>query len=120
MSASIVIVEIDHQISQLARAAGLAISLTLPPSDLTAVERQVRAPDVLVIDVRGQGSLPTAIGAIKRRFPSLGVVLVASEMNPTLMLEAMRAGVSEFVTEPLSGDDLRVAIERVVGQQALP
>lgn len=119
MSATIVIVEVERQISQLARAAGLTVASTLPPSDLSAVERQVRPPDVLVIDVRGQASLPAAVGSIKRRFPAVGVVLVASEMNPALMLEAMRAGVSEFVTEPLSGDDLRAGIERVAGQQAV-
>ena len=35
------------------------------------------------------------------------------------MLEAMRAGVSEFVTEPLRGD-IRAGIERVVGQRRRP
>lgn len=120
MSANIVIVELDSQISKLARAAGLIVGQTLPPSDLSAVERQVRPPDVLVIDVRGQTSLPGAISSLRRRFPTMGVVIVASELNPALMLEAMRAGVSEFVTEPLSGDDLRAGIERVAGQQSLP
>jgi pilus assembly protein CpaE len=119
VSVSIVIVELDRQISQLARAAGLSVTTTLPPSDMNAVERQVRAPDVLVIDVRGQTALPPAIGSLRRRFPTMGVVLVASQLDPSLMLEAMRAGVSEFVTEPLSGDDLRNAVERVAGQQAL-
>jgi pilus assembly protein CpaE len=120
VSATIVIVEVDRQISQLVRAAGLNVSSTLPPSDLSAVERQVRPPDVLVVDVRDQGALPTALGSLKRRFPTMGVVLVASKLDPALMLEAMRAGVSEFVTEPLSSDDLRAGIERVAGQQVLP
>ncbi len=120
MSVSIVVVELDRQISQLARAAGLTVASTLPPSDLSTVERQVRPPDVLVIDVRGQSALPSAIGSLRRRFPTMGVVIVATDLNPALMLEAMRAGVSEFVTEPLSGDDLRAGIERVAGQQSLP
>ena len=29
--------------------------------------------------------------------PRVGVIVVASSMDPTLMLEAMRAGVTEFV-----------------------
>jgi pilus assembly protein CpaE len=119
VSASIVIVEVERQITQLVRAAGLSVSTTLAPSDLGAVERQVRPPDVLVIDVRGQSSLPSAIGPIKRHFPTTGVVLVASQLDPALMLEAMRAGVSEFVTEPLTAEDLRAGIERVTGQAAL-
>jgi pilus assembly protein CpaE len=119
VSANIVVAELDRQISQLVRAAGLTVVSTLVPSDLSTVDRLVRAADVLVIDVRGQSVLPSPIAALRRRFPTMGVVIVASELNPALMLEAMRAGVSEFVTEPLSADDLRTAIDRVAGQQAL-
>jgi pilus assembly protein CpaE len=36
------------------------------------------------------------------------------------MLEAMRAGVNEFVTEPLTAKDLRSALDRMVAKQPLP
>ena len=50
----------------------------------------------------------------------MGVVIVASQMDPAMMLEAMRAGVSEFVTDPVTRPDLSAAVERVVGQHAAP
>jgi pilus assembly protein CpaE len=35
-----------------------------------------------------------------------------------MMLEAMRSGVSEFVTEPIAADDVKGAIERIIGAQS--
>jgi len=83
--------------------------------ELTALERSGHPPDLLVLDLRDQEGLPPALGQLRRRFGRMGVVIVASQLDPALMLEAMRAGVNEFVTEPLSAPDLRAAIERVVG-----
>jgi pilus assembly protein CpaE len=50
----------------------------------------------------------------------MGVVIVASQLDPAMMLEAMRAGVSEFVTDPVTGPDLKSAVDRVAGQHAAP
>ena len=58
-------------------------------------------PDVLVLDVRGQTQLPSALAVLKRQHPATSVILVASQLDPALMLEAMRAGVNECVAEPL-------------------
>jgi pilus assembly protein CpaE len=51
---------------------------------------------------------------LKRQHPAMGVVIVAAHLNPTLMLEAMRAGVTEWVSEPLNQVELKAAIDRVV------
>ena len=45
--------------------------------------------------------------------PTTGVVIVAARMDPVLMLEAMRAGVNEWVADPLTAAELNAAIERV-------
>jgi pilus assembly protein CpaE len=84
--------------------------------DLALADRQ-GAPELLLIDLRGETGLPAAVATLKRRNPLMGVVIVASKLDPALMLEAMRAGVSEFVTEPVTGADIKAAIDRVVGQQ---
>lgn len=75
-------------------------------------------PDVVLVDLRGQSHVPTALALLKRRHSSTGVVIVASTLDPALMLEAMRAGVSECVTEPVAQDDLAAAFTRVVGKLA--
>jgi pilus assembly protein CpaE len=64
--------------------------------------------------------VPPALASLRRRHPRIGIVIVADSLDPTLMLEAMRAGVNEFVTEPLTEDGLRAAIERVIGHQITP
>ena len=61
-----------------------------------------RQPDVVVVDVRGGQALPPAVAALKRQHPDdARSLLVASSLDPALMLEAMRAGVNECVAEPL-------------------
>lgn len=121
MSSNIAIVEAgDRQLTTAAREGGLSVSATLSFEQLTQLETSARPPDVLLLDLRGGARVPAALASIRRRHPRIGMVIVADSLDPTLMLEAMRAGVNEFVTEPVSGDDLRAAIERVVGHQLAP
>jgi len=121
VAVSITIVESnDRQLAAMARAAGLTVSGTITADDVASIERQSRIPDLLLIDVRGQDGLPIALAPLKRRLPGLGVVIIANALEPALMLEAMRAGVSELVPEPFTQHDLRAAVERVVGQQSGP
>ena len=47
--------------------------------------------------------MPTALAQLKRHHPTTGVLLVAAKLDPALMLEAMRAGVNEFVTDARDG-----------------
>jgi pilus assembly protein CpaE len=54
---------------------------------------------------------------LRRRHPRMGVIIVAAGLDPGLMLEAMRAGVSEFVSEPLKAEELRDAVDRILGDQ---
>ena len=71
-------------------------------------------PHAIILDLREQSALPAALAAIKRHHPSTGVVIVASRLDPTLMLDAMRAGVTEWIVEPLTQSDLEAAVRRVV------
>ena len=72
------------------------------------------SPDAVVIDLRDEPAIPPALAVLKRVHPSTGIVIVAARLDPALMLEAMRAGVTEWVSEPVSQVDLKAAIDRVV------
>src|SRR6188508_2805694 len=63
-----------------------------------------RQPDVIVIDHAPGGGLPPALGLIRRQHPGTGVMLVLPGLDAALMLEAMRAGISECVTRPLNAE----------------
>src|SRR5215467_12335816 len=74
--------------------------------------------DVVVVDVRGESGLPMVISAMKRQHPDVSVVLLATKLEPALLLDAMRAGVSEVVAEPIDGEELGRVIHRVAGNRA--
>lgn len=121
MVASIVVVEsADRELGTLARAAGMSAINVEPVTGLATIERNGTPPDVLIVDLRTERSMPGDLATFKRRHPRTGVVIVVPALDPALMLEAMRAGVNEVVPEPITGADLRSAVDRVVGQQAPP
>ena len=106
----------DRRLEELLRAANVTVR-TINAAELTQLaQSSSRLPDALVIDLRDVEGFPAAVADVKRRHPSLGVVIVASRQDPAVMLEAMRAGVSEWITD-LKHDELERAIERVANQQ---
>ncbi|NOT27191.1 MAG: AAA family ATPase [Acidobacteria bacterium] len=102
----------DHLVDML-RTLGLK-SGRIDTTELAAFTRASLAPHVLVVDARGRDHLPPGLSAFRRQHPSTGAVLVVSSLDPRLMLEAMRAGVGECVTEPLTPQALDAAVRRVL------
>jgi len=118
--ATITVVEgADRQLTPLVRSAGLTVVSTIRADALAVIERHVsQPPDVLIIDVRGETNLPPELGTVKRRYPKTNAVMIVSKLDPALMLEAMRAGVTELVSEPFTAADIKAAVDRVTGGQA--
>jgi DNA-binding NarL/FixJ family response regulator len=102
----------DRQLEDALRSCGMTAPV-LPGSELASLAHaSAKQPDVVVIDLRDQAHLPVALPLLKRQHPSTGVVIVASRLDPALLLEAMRSGVNEFVCEPVSVAELDAAIKR--------
>ena len=118
LSAVIKLVTSDAQLGQLVRDTGMRCSVVAREALSSLAQPGAAQPDVLIVDLRGQEGMPPAIGILKRHHPATGVLLVATALDPALMLEAMRAGVNECVAEPISVSDLQVAIKRLVGNLA--
>jgi pilus assembly protein CpaE len=114
LSSNIVLIgSTDRTLEESLRHCGMTAP-SAPGSELAALAQpSVRQPDVIVLDVRDQAHLPTSLPLLKRQHPTTGVILVASGMDPALLLEAMRAGVTEVVTST-TVDDLKAAISRVM------
>src|SRR5262249_18366389 len=73
-----------------------------------------KPPRVVVLDIRQRPELPPALALLKKEHPSTGVVIIAGKLDPAVMLEAMRAGVNEWVAEPVVAKDLLAAVERLI------
>lgn len=76
-------------------------------------------PDVLLIDIRGGRQVPAALAAVKRHHANLAVVVIGSSAEPSVLLEAMRAGASEFIAEPVDLAQLTETIVRLTGERQL-
>jgi pilus assembly protein CpaE len=120
LSKIISVISSDAQLLQLVRETGSPCSVVGRDALSTLAQPGGAQPDVVVIDIREPAGIPPAVAVLKRHHPATGVLLVAAKLDPALMLEAMRAGVNEFVTEPLTVADLQVALKRLVGSLASP
>jgi len=110
---------IDRQLEETLRADGATVSMQSMEALASLAHPQAAAPDAVIVDVRDDSTLPAALAQLKRYHPTLGVVIVARLLDPNLMLEAMRAGVTEWLTEPLKAEALRSTMERVVAQRVI-
>jgi len=107
----------DRQPEELLRAAGMHVT-NLSESGLGLLTiPSAKQPDAIVIDLRGGSAVPAALSTLTRHHPATGVVIIAATLEPKLLVDAMRAGVNEVVSEPFDQADLEKAVTRVTGHR---
>src|SRR5262249_48829748 len=80
--------------------------------------RDGAAPDVIVVDARGDAS--SAMSTIERMRASssaAGIFAVAVAADPDLILQSMRAGANEFFTWPPSEEPFHSAVRRIAARR---
>ena len=115
MSTVINLVSSDPQLVQLVREAGVPCVVVSRDALNDMASAGAKQPAVLIVDLREDSEIPSALAQLKRQHPTTGVLVVSANLDPTLMLEAMRAGVNEFVTAPVTVPELQGAIKRLMG-----
>ena len=103
----------DVRLEEALRAGGLKVG-RMDVESLNGHARATSPPATLVVDVRGQHHLPTGLAAFRKQHPGTGIILVASTLEPHLMLEAMRAGVTECLQDPVTPQSLDQAVRRLL------
>src|SRR5437879_13017521 len=81
--------------------------------------RDGAAPDVIVVDARGDAS--SAMSTIERMRATAagaGIFAVALAADPDLILQSMRAGANEFVTWPPPEQTMHNSIRRLAARRA--
>jgi pilus assembly protein CpaE len=110
----------NGELEELIRTTAHVSTLTWLSDLSTLLNPAAGQPDVLLVDVRRADGLPSSLSAFKRQHPATNVLLVGSTLDPTLMLEGIRAGVNEFIAEPLRQADFDAALSRLLGQRTPP
>jgi pilus assembly protein CpaE len=108
----VAIVSSDPRLEELLKPSGL--TTTRFARDSWSSGSLEAAPASLLLDVRGLPQLPAALTLFRRNYAATPVVLITSSLDGQMMLEAMRAGVSECVVEPLTSQALDAALRRVL------
>jgi pilus assembly protein CpaE len=108
----------DARLEEVVRASGRISTVTWQGDLGTLVDPKASQPEILLVDLRGGHRVPAELAALKRQHPSTNVVLLASALDPALMLEGMRAGVNEYIAEPLQQAEFDAAITRLLGQRS--
>jgi pilus assembly protein CpaE len=109
----------DRVLEDRLRAAGMRPTAVDAAELATLAHPSSLPPDVVVLDLRAKPDIPAGLGLLKRQHPDMGLIIVAATLDPALMLEAMRAGVTECITE-IDRGDLEAAIHRLVDQRSSP
>jgi pilus assembly protein CpaE len=116
----LVVDPLDRGLEQILSACGMRPTRACA-ADLAALAHvSAQQPHVIIIDTRGARAIPPSMAAVKRQHPGIGFLVVASESDPSVLLEAMRAGASEFLQEPITATALEQAISRLVAHRASP
>ena len=110
----------DGVLEEWLNACGMRTTRASSAELAALVQQTARQPHVVVVDTRGGGGIPPLTAAVTRQRPGIGFIVVASESDPTMLLEAMRAGATEYLQEPISPAALEQAILRLVGHRDAP
>jgi pilus assembly protein CpaE len=116
----LVVDPLDRELEQFLHACNMRASRSSAPELAALVHPSAHVPDVIVVDTRGARGIPAALAAVKRQHPNVGVLVVASESDPSVLLEAMRAGANEFLQEPLNAAALEQGISRLLTHRGTP
>ncbi len=108
----------DRQLEELMQTCGLRVTLSKVEELGNLAQPGASPPALVILDMRDRPSLPPTVVMLRRQHPTTGVVIVAASLEPALMLEAMRAGVTEFLTAPVTAPELTAAVARVTASSA--
>jgi pilus assembly protein CpaE len=109
----IAILSADDRLVEALQSTGLPAA-RIDAATLASYGTTAQAPHVLVADLRGRDHFPASLTQFRRQHPGVGIVLVLSSLDPKLMLEGMRAGVSECLAEPVTAKALDEAVRRLL------
>ncbi len=116
----LVVDPLDRELEQLLHACNMRAIRSSAPELGPLAHPGAQLPDVIIVDTRGARGIPSALAAVKRQHPEIGILVVGSESDPSVLLEAMRAGANEFLQEPIKRPALEEAVTRLIAHRAAP
>ena len=89
--------------------AGLEILQTQGPFDLVLLD--MKLPDCTGLEL---------LARIRQELPAVSVVMVTAIAEPKPAVQAIKLGAADYLTKPFDVDEIRLVVERVLRERALP
>jgi pilus assembly protein CpaE len=106
------------QIGRMLRSGTVPVSVMDDAASRSGVLKDGLAPDVVIVDIRGDAAAAMAnIERLRAACPGSGVFAVATNAEPDLILNAMRAGANEFFVFPPAEETFYGAIRRTAARR---
>jgi pilus assembly protein CpaE len=108
--------------TSVARTACSESTLPLAASDPLVRRTQAFAPDVILVDITADdfSSALRALELLHQEIPNAAVFAVGPMTQPQLIVNAMRAGVREYIERPTTTTDLLEAFVRLTATRRKP
>ncbi len=89
--------------------AGLEILQTQGPFDLVLLD--MKLPDCTGLEL---------LARIRQELPAVSVIMVTAIAEPKPAVQAIKLGAADYLTKPFDVDEIRLVVERVLRERALP
>ena len=89
--------------------AGLEILQTQGPFDLVLLD--MKLPDCTGLEL---------LARIRQDLPAVSVIMVTAIAEPKPAVQAIKLGAADYLTKPFDVDEIRLVVERVLRERALP
>lgn len=113
---TVALIDGDDALQQEIEDAGGRVSRFTSDQLIALGGALVPPPSAFIIDTRLTPLQPAAVAAARRRHPGAALLMVAPRLDPIVLLEGMRAGVTEALADPVTAADLAAALTRAVAQ----
>ena len=101
--------------------SGVELALEFPVQFTSFDETQVehlrrQAPEIAIVDLEDDPDLGIKFVQFLNDTSSLRVIAAGPALEPQLLLQAMRAGIGDYLPKPVTPDALKEAVERIAVQ----
>ena len=101
--------------------SGVELALEFPVKFTSFDETQVehlrrQAPEIAIVDLEDDPDLGIKFVQFLNDTSSLRVIAAGPALEPQLLLQAMRAGIGDYLPKPVTPDALKEAVERIAVQ----
>ena len=126
LTAGVVSLDTKNSAALLAMLQQTGLVQPIAQWDLMAGEgptSRAAVPDVILVEIGRDAKPPLESAARLNRLNPIACIIACSayrEPSPELLMQAMRSGVREFLTQPIDPMVLRDMLERLVKQRGMP